>query len=622
MQKGNIAVQTENIFPIIKRFLYSDHEIFLRELVSNAVDASNKLKALSRRGEAKGEIGELKIEILIDKDARTITIRDHGIGMTEEEVKRYLNQVAFSSAQEFLEKYKDETNIIGNFGLGFYSAFMVASTVEVQTRSWQEGSTGVRWICEGNPEYTLELIEKDTRGTDIILHVAEDSVEFLENERIGGLLEKYCKFLPIPIQFGTKDETIEEGEGEEKTERTIQVDNIINTPDPAWRKQPADLTDEDYRNFYHELYPHSYESPLFWIHLNIDYPFTLNGILYFPKLGNSLEVQRNKIQLYSNQVFVTDSVKEIVPEFLTLLHGVIDSPDIPLNVSRSYLQADSNVKKISGFITKKVADKLAELFNKDRADFESKWSDLGIFVKYGMLSDDKFYEKAVKFALVKNLEGQFLPIEEYVEKIKPTQTDKHDKVVIIYATQPDAQHTQIEACKAYGYDVVVMDQPMIDSPFMQQLEYKLGSVVFVRVDSDTASNLIQKDEKPELVLNEEEKTKVKDLFTGVVTDPGGRVEVQALSPQDAPVLITRPEFMRRMKEMQAMQGMSMDGFPDSFQVIVNGNHELVTKRILQETDETKRTATAKYLYQLALLNQGMLKGAELTEFTKRSLEQI
>lgn len=622
MQKGNIAVQTENIFPIIKRFLYSDHEIFLRELVSNAVDASNKLKALSRRGEAKGEIGELKIEILIDKDARTITIRDHGIGMTEEEVKRYLNQVAFSSAQEFLEKYKDETNIIGNFGLGFYSAFMVASTVEVQTRSWQEGSTGVRWICEGNPEYTLELIEKDTRGTDIILHVAEDSVEFLENERIGGLLEKYCKFLPIPIQFGTKDETIEEGEGEEKTERTIQVDNIINTPDPAWRKQPADLTDEDYRNFYHELYPHSYESPLFWIHLNIDYPFTLNGILYFPKLGNSLEVQRNKIQLYSNQVFVTDSVKEIVPEFLTLLHGVIDSPDIPLNVSRSYLQADSNVKKISGFITKKVADKLAELFNKDRADFESKWSDLGIFVKYGMLSDDKFYEKAVKFALVKNLEGQFLPIEEYVEKIKPTQTDKHDKVVIIYSTQPDAQHTQIEACKAYGYDVVVMDQPMIDSPFMQQLEYKLGSVVFVRVDSDTASNLIQKDEKPELVLNEEEKTKVKDLFTGVVTDPGGRVEVQALSPQDAPVLITRPEFMRRMKEMQAMQGMSMDGFPDSFQVIVNGNHELVTKRILQETDETKRTATAKYLYQLALLNQGMLKGAELTEFTKRSLEQI
>jgi molecular chaperone HtpG len=622
MQKGNIAVQTENIFPIIKRFLYSDHEIFLRELVSNAVDASNKLKALSRRGEAKGEIGELKIEILIDKDARTITIRDHGIGMTEEEVMKYLNQVAFSSAQEFLEKYKDETNIIGNFGLGFYSAFMVASTVEVQTKSWQEGSAAVRWICEGNPEYTLELIEKDTRGTDIILHVAEDSVEFLENERIAGLLEKYCKFLPIPIQFGTKDETIEEGEGEEKTERTIQVDNIINTPDPAWRKQPADLTDEDYRNFYHELYPHSYESPLFWIHLNIDYPFTLNGILYFPKLGNSLEVQRNKIQLYSNQVFVTDSVKEIVPEFLTLLHGVIDSPDIPLNVSRSYLQADSNVKKISGFITKKVADKLAELFSKDRADFESKWSDLGIFVKYGMLSDDKFYEKAVKYALVKNLEGQFFPIEEYVEKVKPTQTDKHDKVVIIYATQPDAQHTQIEACKAYGYDVVVMDQPMIDSPFMQQLEYKLGSVVFVRVDSDTAGNLIQKDEKPELVLNEEEKNKVKDLFTGVVTDPGGRVEVQALSPQDAPVLITRPEFMRRMKEMQAMQGMSMDGFPDSFQVIVNGNHELVTKRILQETDETKRTATAKYLYQLALLNQGMLKGAELTEFTKRSLEQL
>ncbi len=622
MQKGSIAVQTENIFPIIKRFLYSDHEIFLRELVSNAVDASNKLKALSRRGEAKGDIGDLKIEILIDKDAKTLTIRDQGIGMTEEEVKKYLNQVAFSSAQEFLEKYKDETNIIGNFGLGFYSAFMVASSVEVQTKSWQEGSTAVRWTCEGNPEYTLEDIEKDSRGTDVILHIAEDSLEFLENERIEGLLEKYCKFLPVAIQFGTKDETIFEGEGEEQTERTIQVDNIINNPEPAWRKQPADLTDEDYRNFYRELYPQSYDAPLFWIHLNIDYPFNLTGVLYFPKLGNSLELQRNKIQLYSNQVFVTDSVKEIVPEFLTLLHGVIDSPDIPLNVSRSYLQADSNVKRISGFITKKVADKLSELFIKDRADFESKWSDLGIFVKYGMLSDDKFYEKAIKYALVKNLAGEFYPIEEYVEKIKPTQTDKHDKVVLIYTTQPEAQHAQIEACKAYGYEVVVMDQPMIDSPFMQQLEYKLGNVVFVRVDSDTVNNLIQKDEKPELVLNEEEKTKVKDVFTSVVSDPAGRVEVQPLSPQEAPVIITRPEFMRRMKEMQAMQGMGMDGFPDSYQVIVNGNHELVAKKILNETDGEQSAKLAKYLYQLALLNQGMLKGAELAEFTKRSLENL
>jgi molecular chaperone HtpG len=621
MQKGNIAVQTENIFPIIKRFLYSDHEIFLRELVSNAVDASNKLKALSRRGEAKGEIGELKIEILLDKEAKTLTIRDQGIGMSEEEVKKYLNQVAFSSAQEFLEKYKDETNIIGNFGLGFYSAFMVASSVEVHTKSWKDNEPAVRWTCEGNPEYTLESIEKSTRGTDVILHIAEDSLEFLENERIEGLLEKYCKFLPVAIQFGTKDQTISEGEGEEQTERTIQVDHIINNPEPAWRKQPVDLTDEDYRNFYRELYPHSYESPLFWIHLNIDFPFNLTGILYFPKLGNSLEMQRNKIQLYSNQVFVTDSVKEIVPEFLTLLHGVIDSPDIPLNVSRSYLQADSNVKRISGFITKKVADKLGELFNKDRADFESKWGDLGIFVKYGMLSDEKFYEKAIKYALVKNLDGQFFPIEEYVEKVKPTQTDKHNKVVLIYTNQPEAQHVQIEACKDYGYEVVVMDQPMIDSPFMQQLEYKLGSVVFVRVDSDTVNNLIQKDDKPELVLNEEEKTKVQEVFTAVVSDPMARVEIKALSPQEAPVVITRPEFMRRMKEMQAMQGMSMD-FPDSFQVIVNGNHELVTKKILHEGDELQRGKLAKYLYQLALLNQGMLKGADLAEFTKQSLEKL
>jgi molecular chaperone HtpG len=623
MQKGNIAVQTENIFPIIKRFLYSDHEIFLRELVSNAVDATTKLHTFARRGEVAGEIGDTTIEILLNADEKTLTIRDKGIGMTEEEVKKYLNQVAFSSAQEFLDKYKDEANIIGHFGLGFYSAFMVASKVEVITKSYQTGAQAVTWTCDGDPEYTLDVNDKQDRGTDIVLHIAEDSLEFLEDSRIEELLEKYCKFLPIPIKFGTKKETIANDTDDEdaKTTEEVEVDNIINNPNPAWKKQPSELTDEDYRKFYSELYPQSFETPLFWIHLNIDFPFNLTGILYFPKLGNAMEVQRNKIQLYSNQVYVTDNVKDIVPEFLTLLHGVIDSPDIPLNVSRSYLQADAHVKKITGYITKKVADKLGDLYKADKADFESKWDDLGVFVKYGMLSDDKFYDKALSYALVKNTDGELKPIEEYIEKIKTNQTDKNGRVVVLYTHMPEIHHSQIEACKANGYDVLVMDQ-VIDNHFIQQLEYKLGNISFVRVDAETISNLIQKEDKAESVLSEEAMQSVKDIFQKVVNTTEGTVQTQALSPQDFPVIVTRPEFMRRMKEMQSMQGLQMGNFPDMYQVVINTNHELIAGKLLKLEDEKQKEDLAKYLYQLALLNQGMLKGAELTAFFNRSLEMV
>lgn len=617
MQKGNISVQTENIFPIIKKFLYSDHEIFLRELVSNAVDATSKLKAIAGRGGLKGEIGETTIEILLDSEAKTLTIRDRGIGMTAEEVEKYLNQVAFSSASEFLETYKDDASIIGHFGLGFYSAFMVASKVEVKTLSYKEEAQGVTWTCDGNPQYTLEENDKAERGTDVILHINEDSKEFLEERRIEQLLDKYCKFLPVPIKFGTKTETISEGEGEDAKETEVEVDNIINNPDPAWRKSPADLKDEDYRAFYNELYPFS-TPPLFWIHLNIDYPFNLTGILYFPKLGNTLEVQKNKIQLYSNQVYVTDEVKEIVPEFLTLLHGVIDSPDIPLNVSRSYLQSDSNVKKITGYITKKVADKLAELYKKERENFISKWDDLGVFIKYGMISDEKFYERALPFALVKNVDGKYHPIEEYKEQVKPLQTDKHDKVVLLYTNAPDQHNSFIEAAKGKGYDVLVFDN-VIDNHFVQQLEHKLGDITFVRVDSDTVDNLVQKDEATESVLSEEQETAVKEVFEKIVTAQGSTVMTKALSPEDQPVTITRPEFMRRMKEMQSLQGMSFGDFPDSLNVVVNSNHPLVATKLLEEKDAEKQQEIADYLYKLAMLNQQMLKGAELTAFINKSL---
>ncbi|MEM8528738.1 MAG: molecular chaperone HtpG, partial [Bacteroidota bacterium] len=537
MQTGNISVQAENIFPIIKQFLYSDREVFLRELVSNAVDATSKLQVLAKRGEVKGEIGDTTIELILNEEAKTLTIRDKGIGMTKEEVEKYLNQVAFSSAQEFLEKYQEDSSIIGHFGLGFYSAFMVASKVEVVTKSYQAGAEAVKWSCEGNPEYTIEDAEKEARGTDVILHIMESDAEFLDNNRIEDLLDKYCKFLPVPIQFGMKTETTFEGEGDDQKEIKEEVPNIVNNPNPAWKKQPSELKDEDYTNFYRELHPIS-QPPLFWIHLNIDYPFNLTGILYFPKLGNTLTEQRNKIQLYSNQVYVTDDVKEIVPEFLTLLHGVIDSPDIPLNVSRSYLQSDSNVRKITGYITKKVADKLNDLFKKDREGYEAKWNDLGVFVKYGMISEEKFYEKAEKFVLLKNIEGKFFTPEEYKEHVKDNQTDKHNKIVMLYTNQPNEHHSYIEAAKNRGYDVLEFDT-IIDNHFMQQLEMKGGEITFVRVDSDTVDMLVQKDEKVESVLSEKEEETVKTTFEGLIENAvGATVNLKALSPEDAPVVIT------------------------------------------------------------------------------------
>ncbi len=617
MQKGSISVQTENIFPIIKKFLYSDHEIFLRELISNAVDATNKLKTLSLRGEVSGELGDLTIEVIADKENKTLTIRDKGIGMTEEEVKKYLNQVAFSSAAEFLDKYKDDASIIGHFGLGFYSSFMVADRVEAVTRSYQGGAEGITWACEGEPEYTIEKNDKEDRGTDIVLHINKENEEFLEDHNIQQLLDKYCKFLPVPIKFGTKTETIYEGEGDDKEEKKVEVDNIINDTHPAWKKSPSDLTDDDYKAFYRKLYPFSAD-PLFWIHLNIDYPFNLTGILYFPKLGNNIEVQKNKIQLYSNQVYVTDNVKEIVPEFLTLLHGVIDSPDIPLNVSRSYLQSDRNVKKITGYITKKVAEKLNDLFKKDRSIFEEKWPDLNVFIKYGMISDDSFHEKALSFALLENTEKEHATIEEYKEKVKSLQTDKYDKVVLLYTNDPREHDSFVQAAKNRGYDVLLFNT-VIDNHFMQHLEYKLGDVTFVRVDSDTVDNLIQKDEKQESVLSDDEEKAIKGIFEGLVS-VGGQVEVKAMSPEDQPLVITRPEFMRRMKEMQALQGgMAGMDFPDSYNLVINANHELIANKLKEEKDEAKQKELAQYLYNLARLNQNMLKGSELTTFINKTL---
>lgn len=619
MAKGKISVQTENIFPIIKKFLYSDQEIFLRELVSNAVDATTKVKTLALRGDVKGELGDTTIEISVDKEAKTLTISDKGIGMSTDEVKKYLNQVAFSSAEEFLEKYKDEASIIGHFGLGFYSAFMVADKVEVITKSYQEGEEAVKWTCEGDPEYTIGKAKKKERGTDIILHVSEDSVEYLEEARIQQLLDKYCKFLPVLIKFGTKTETTYEGEGDDKKAIETEVDNIINNPNPLWKKSPNKITDDEYRAFYRELHPMS-QPPLFWIHLNIDYPFNLTGVLYFPKLMNSIEMQKNKIQLYSNQVYVTDNVQEIVPEFLTLLHGVIDSPDIPLNVSRSYLQADSNVKKITSYITKKVAEKLNSLFNDDRKAFEEKWSEVGTFVKYGMISEEKFNDKATKFALLKNLDGEFYTLDEYKEKVEVNQKDKHDKIVYLYTTSPKEHHSYIESAKAYGYDILEFDN-IIDNHFMQHLEYKVGGITFVRVDSDTPDNLVQKDESKESVLNEKEIEKVKELFTEALGDlQGGQIELKPLSPEDHPVLITKPEFMRRMKEMQAMQGMDMGGLPDMHNVVINTNHPLIVEKLLKMRSADKKSDFAQYLHNLAKLNQNMLKGEDMTNFIAKSIE--
>lgn len=624
MQKGNISVQAENIFPIIKQFLYSDQEIFLRELVSNAVDATTKLKTLANSGKVTGDVGDTTIEIIVDKEAKTLTIKDKGIGMSEEEVMKYLNQVAFSSAQDFLEKYKNESSIIGHFGLGFYSAFMVADKVDVVTKSFVEGTEAVTWSCTGDPEYTLDKNDKTERGTEVILHISEDSVEYLEDSKIEGLLTKYCKFLPVSIKFGTKPDyskDVEEPkEGEEAVEKEeVLVDNIINSVAPLWKKLPADLTDEDYKAFYNELYPFS-APPLFWIHLNIDYPFSLTGVLYFPKVSNTLEVQKNKIQLYSNQVYVTDDVKEIVPEFLTLLHGVIDSPDIPLNVSRSYLQSDKNVKKITGYITKKVADKLGELFKEDRKGYEEKWDDIGIFVKYGLISDEKFNEKAMPITLLKNVDGEYFTIEDYKTKVKDIQTDKHNKIVCLYTNAPDEHDSFIQSAKNRGYDVLDLGT-VLDNHFMQSLESKGQELTFIRVDSDTVDNLVQKDEVIASVLSEKEEESVKTVFKTVVGERGGNVETKALSPEDQPIIITKPEFMRRMKEMQAMQGMGMGNFPDTYNVVVNTNHPLVADKILNGKEEEQQ-ALAKYLYDLALLNQNMLKGADLTSFINKSLTFI
>jgi len=616
-QKGTISVQTENIFPIIKQFLYSDQEIFLRELISNATDASSKMQTLASRGDFKGKLGHLQINVDLDKEAKTLTIRDRGIGMTEEEVNKYLNQVAFSSAEDFVKKYKDDASIIGHFGLGFYSAFMVADKVEVITKSYKR-KKAVKWTCFGEPEYSIEEHDRKERGTDVILHISDDSLEYLEEGKIQQLLKKYCSFLPIEIRFGTKEESTFEGEGEDRKEIKTEVDNIINNTKPAWKKTPRSLKEEDYKNFYNELYPFS-QPPLFWIHLNIDFPFNLTGILYFPHLGNSLEVQKNKIQLYSNQVYVTDDVKEIVPEFLTLLHGVIDSPDIPLNVSRSYLQSDANVKKITSYITKKVADKLASLFKKDREAFESKWNDIGLFIKYGMISEEKFYDKAHKFSLVKSVEDKFYTIEEIKEKVRATQTDKYDKIVLPYTNNVDAHDAYIKSAQNKAYEILVFNHPL-DNHFMQTLEQKVGDITFVRVDSETADNLVQKDEVTESVLSEKEQEKVKAIFEETVKTSGGTISLKALSPDDHPVLITKPEFMRRMKEMQELQGMKMEGMPEMFNVVVNTNHPLVAEKMTKMRNQEKKDEFAKYLFDLARLNQSMLKGAELTAFINRSID--
>ena len=625
-EKGNISIHTENIFPIIKKFLYSDNEIFLRELVSNAVDAVQKIKRLAALGQYNGELGNPLVEVAVDEAQKTITISDNGLGMTAEEIKKYINQVAFSGASEFVEKFKDAKDaneIIGKFGLGFYSAFMVADLVEIQTLSYQDGAEAAKWVCDGSTSYEIAEGSRTTRGTDIILHINAESEEFLSKHKLEEILDKYGKFLPVPIKFGTTTEQEPDGEDEEGKPKTksVEVDKIINTTNPIWTKAPADLSDQDYLDFYKQLYPFS-EDPLFWIHLNVDYPFNLTGVLYFPKVKNDFDMQRNKIKLFSRQVFITDEVKDIVPEFLMLLHGVIDSPDIPLNVSRSFLQADSNVKKINSYITKKVADKLAELFNKDRKGFEEKWSDIGLFVKYGMVSEEKFYDKAKDFALLTNTKKENFTIEEYKEKVKDLQTDKNGQVVLIYSNDPAKQDSFIQSANKHDYDVLVMDSP-IDNHFINSLEQKLEKTSLKRVDSSVASKLIEKDENLESVLTEEQSNTVKEVFEKAISKPGYNVEIVALNPEELPVTVTMDEFMRRMKDMAAMGGgMGFYGsMPDSYKVAINGNHKLVS-RILQTDDADAQAKLAKQAVDLALLAQGMLTGAELTAFVSRSVELI
>jgi len=625
--KGQINVSVENIFPLIKKFLYSDHEIFLRELISNATDATLKLKHLCQIGEAKVPYGNPLIEVKVDKEGKKIHIIDQGIGMTQEEVEKYINQIAFSGAEEFLNKYKDtakDAGIIGHFGLGFYSAFMVADKVEILTRSYQEGSQAVRWECDGSPAYSIEPIEKEGHGTEIILHIAEDSVEFLEESKIRQLLVKYNKFMPIPIKLGMRKEALPRPENAPEDYKTEykEVDNIINNPTPAWTKQPSDLTDEDYKAFYHELYPTQYEDPMFSIHLNVDYPFHLTGILYFPKLSNDMQLQKDRIQLYQNQVFVTDNVEGIVPEFLTLLRGVIDSPDIPLNVSRSYLQADGNVKKISSYVTRKVADKLQSLFKENREDFEKKWNDIKIVIEYGMLSEEKFYEKAQKFALYPTVEDKFYTFEELIEKIKPLQTDKDGQTVILYANNKEAQHSYITEAKAKGYEVLLLDSPIV-AHLIQKLEGSNEKTSFVRVDADSIENLIKKEENQISKLSEEETEKLKDFVTTAIDNTAYTVQPEALESEATPFRITQPEFMRRMKEMQAVGGgmMGFGGFPEMYNLVVNTNSPLVSQ-ILSTTDEVARKALISQSFDLARLSQGLLKGEALTEFVKRSFSLL
>ena len=630
MSKGTINVSVDNIFPLIKKFLYSDHEIFLRELISNATDATLKMKHLANIGEAEGvEYGEPVIEVKLDKKKKQLRIIDQGIGMTKDEVEKYINEIAFSGAEEFIEKYKDkngkDAGIIGHFGLGFYSAFMVAKKVEIITKSYKD-EPAVHWSCDGSPEFSIEEADKKERGTEIILHIADDSTEFLEENRITELLVKYNKFMPIPIKFGTRTETLPKPEGAKEDDEapTAEVDNIINNPNPAWTKQPTELEDKDYKSFYRELYPRQFEEPLFHIHLNVDYPFNLTGILYFPKMSNDMSIQKDKIQLYQNQVFVTDNVEGIVPEFLTMLRGVIDSPDIPLNVSRSYLQADGAVKKISSYITRKVADKLKSLFNNDREGFEKKWNDIKIVIEYGMLTEDKFFEKSKDFALYPTVDNTYYTFSELKEKIKDAQTDKDGNTVILYASNKEEQHSYIEAAKEKGYEVLLLDSPIV-AHLLQKVEGSEEKISFVRVDSDHVENLIKKDDTQISKLSEEEKESLKTFLDGVIPKEKFSVQLEALDSTANPFIITEPEFMRRMKDMQKTGGgggmFGMGGFPEMYNLIVNTNHELVSEILNTKTDKKKERLVNQAL-DLARLSKNLLKGEELTAFIKRSYEMI
>lgn len=628
MQKGTINVSVENIFPLIKKFLYSDHEIFLRELVSNATDATLKLRHLINIGEAKGvEYGNPVIEVKIDKDKKQLHIIDQGIGMSGDEVKKYINEIAFSGAEEFLEKYKDknskEAGIIGHFGLGFYSAFMVAEKVEILTKSYTD-APAVRWVCDGSPEFSLEEIDKKDRGTEIILHIAEDSLEFLEEPRIEALLVKYNKFMPVPIKFGTRTETLPKPEDakEDDPAPTREVDNIINNPEPAWTKMPVDLEDSDYQSFYRELYPMQFDEPLFHIHLNVDYPFNLTGILYFPKLTNDLNIQKDRIQLYQNQVFVTDNVEGIVPEFLTMLRGVIDSPDIPLNVSRSYLQADGNVKKISGYITRKVADKLKSLFQNERKNFEEKWNDIKVVIEYGMLTEDRFFDRAQDFMLYPTVDDAFFTLSELKEKVKDNQTDKDDKLILLYASDKEKQHAYIQSAKEKNYEVLLLDSP-IAAHLIQQLESKDGKLSFVRVDSDHIDNLIKKEDTQISKLSDEEKESLKTFLEEVIPQEQFSIQLEAMDSKATPFIITEPEFMRRMKDMQQTGGgmFGMGNLPDMYNLIINTNHELIGE-ILNTKTQKKKERLVKQALDLAKLSKNLLTGEELTAFIKRSYELI